>query len=414
MAPEDPLASIDPRLCVQCKAAKGLCGINPCPLLQRVRHAMPQTAPKSQDLFGSSPPSLFVGRYGYPRVSVGPMLPPEHLPEEQAARLDSPATWMDDLSIPDVVGLRSSLVRTTHSVRVDRAHDDRITNLSQELAVAARPVDTEVHLAKVPQWDMTHVGEFSAPHGPTVEVERAALAENVRVERRMETVTSDTDHRASDALWDLYSHGTDPYQLERVLSAGMVGLGSKRRLVPTRWSITATDDTLGKQLIEQVKDLPTIDKPTVHRGGGFGNEFLILLLPRAWGYDNIEVWMGGSFWARDIVATADWEDHRGRTTYARTAGGYYAARLPILEHMVATGKQATAICLREITDEYTTPLGVWVVREACRKAMASKGLEFEDMESALRFMDRMARHKDWQRDAELLHRIRRQPTLESF
>lgn len=414
MGGADVLASIDPRLCVACKASKGLCGISPCPLLQTVRHVMPKTLPKSQDLFGSSPPSMFVGRHGYPRVSIGPMLPPEHLPDAQAAQMDSPATWMNDLSIPEVVGLRSSLVRTTHSVRVDRVNEDKITDLSRELAIAARPVDTEVRLSKVPQWDMRHVGEFTAPHGPTAEVERATLAENVRVERRMEAVTSDTDQRAGSALWDLYSNGTDPYQLERVLSAGMVGLGSRRRLVPTRWSITATDDTLGKQLIDHVRDLPTIDKSTIHRGGGFGNEFMVLLLPRAWGYDNIEVWMGGSFWARDIVATADWEDHRGRTTYARTAGGYYAARLPILEHMVATGRQATAICLREITDEYTTPLGVWVVREACRKAMASQGLEFEDLNSALRHMDRHARHKGWRNDAELLRRIQRQPTLETF
>lgn len=410
----DPLASIDPKLCVQCKAAKGLCGIDPCPLMQTVRHVMPQTAPKGKDLFGSSPPSLFVGRHGYPRVNVGPMLPPEHLPDARARDLDAPATWMDRFSIPEVVGLRSSLVRTTHSVRVDQAFDDKITNLSQELAVAARPVDTEVTLTKTPQWNLGHVGEFTAPHGPTAEVERATLAENVRVERRMESVTSDTDLRAADALVELYANGTDPYQLERVLSAGMVGVGKRRRLVPTRWSITATDDTLGKDLIDRVRDFPTINKPTVFQGGGFGNQFLILLLPRVWGYDNIEAWLKGSFWARDVVAMADWEDHGGRTTYARTAGGYYAARLPILEWMVENRRQATAICLREITDEYTTPLGVWVVREACRRAMQSKPLEFEDVDAALRHMDRHAKHKHWQRDAALLQRVRRMPTLESF
>lgn len=375
---------------------------------------MPKSMPAGKDLFGSSPPSLFVGRYGYPQVSIGPMLPAEHLPMEQARDLDAPGTWMDRFTIPEVVGLRSSLVRTTHHVRVDRAAGDKITDLSRELAVAARPVDTEVHLRKVPKWDMKHVGEFTAPHGPTAEVERATLAENVRVERRMEYITGDTDLRAADALRDLYDHGTDPYQLERVLSAGMVGQGRRRRLVPTRWSITATDDTLGKELIDRIRDFPTIDKPMVFQGGGFGNRFLILLLPRVWSYDNIEAWLKGSFWARQTVASADWEDHRGRTTYARTAGGYYAARLPILEWMADRRRQATAICLREITDEYTTPLGVWVVREACRKAMQAKPLEFKDMESALRHMDRHALHKRWRADAELLQRIRQQPVLESF
>ena len=27
---------------------------------------------------GSSPPSIFVGRYGYPKVRIGPMIPPLH------------------------------------------------------------------------------------------------------------------------------------------------------------------------------------------------------------------------------------------------------------------------------------------------------------------------------------------------
>lgn len=411
----DALANIDPKLCVNCKAARALCGIQPCPLLARVRSHLPKTVMKSRDLFGSSPPALFVGRYGYPHVNVGPMLPPQHLDRPDAARLDDPSSWMD-MSIPDIVGLRSSLVRTMHKVKVgDVANPDRITNLSQELAIAARPVDTEVRLNKIPSFDVSKVAEFTAPHGPTATVERASLTENVRVERRMEAVTSDTDLRAGEALVDLYHSGTSPYQLERVLSAGMVGLERGRKMVPTRWSITATDDTLGNALIEKVRDLPTIDKPEIYQGGAFGNRFLVLLLPRVWGFDFSEVWLKGSFWARETVAKNDWEDHNGRSSYAsNTTGGYYAARLPILEHLVARGRQATAIVLREITDEYTTPLGVWVVREACRDAMQSKPLSFEDLPAALAHMDRHALHKSWQSTAPLLEMVRRQRTLDVF
>ncbi|MFO1533189.1 MAG: hypothetical protein ABR562_05770 [Thermoplasmatota archaeon] len=425
------LAAIDPRLCVACKGSRGLCGIDPCPLLQRIQHTMPRIvrdAPGralSRDLFGSSPPSLFVGRHGYPKVSIGPMLPPEHRDDEAARLLDAPRTWMG-MTIPDVVGLRSSLLRTTHPVAVDMAarFPDRITRVSQELAVAARPVDTEVHLSKAPRFGLPTVGEFTAPHGPTVEVQRAILAENVRVERPVEKATSDTDLRASEAIVGLYGGGTDLYQLERILSAGMVGLANKRRLVPTRWSITATDDQVGKALIERVLDLPTIDKPLVHFGERFGNRFHVLLLPRVWGFDNVEAWGQGSFWtqagggradAPEIVSAADWEDHTGRTNYAaNTAGGYYATRLSVLEHLVAAGRQATAIVLREVTDDYTTPLGVWVVRETAKLAMASKPLAFEDLESAVRHIDRRALHKPWQRDSHLLELARTQRSLDAY
>jgi hypothetical protein len=411
------LRRIDPRLCVACKGARMLCGIDPCPLLRRIAHHMPKIAFRGRDLFGSSPPSLFVGRHGYPQVSVGPMLPPEHRPEADARLLDSPREWMG-LTIPDVVGMRSSLVRTTHKVRVDSPlRPDRILSLSQELAVAARPVDAEVRLTREVRFGgPPAVAEFTAPHGPTVGVERAVLAENVRVERPVEKATSDTDLRAGEALWDMYRAGTDLYQLERILSAGMVGLERQRRLVPTRWSITATDDQVGQALIARVLDLPTVDKPTVHFGERFGNRFFVLLLPRIWGFDLTEAWLKGNFWSRDAAAIAeeDWEDHTGRTTYATTAGGYYAARLPVLEHMVATGRQATAIVLREITDAYTTPLGVWVVRETCKAALDSKPLVFEDVESALRHIDRHALHKEWQRHAELLRRVRQQRSLDAY
>ncbi|MGB0652415.1 MAG: hypothetical protein ACPGQL_04370 [Thermoplasmatota archaeon] len=417
--PADPLASIDPRLCVACKAARGLCGIDPCPLLRRVQHHLPASQKVGRDVAGSSPPSLFVGRYGYPKVNVGPMLPPDHRAADAADLLDAPRRWLD-LSIPDVVGLRSSLIRTTHAVKVDQgARDpDRITRLSQELAVAARPVDTEVQLTKAPSFDTSHVGEFTAPHGPTVGVERAVATENVRVERPVERVTGDTDLRASEGAWELYRGGTDRYQLERILSAGMLGLGARRRLVPTRWAITASDDTIGKQLAQQVQDLPTIDKPTVHTGGAFGNHFQILLLPRIWSYEFQEVWLKGAFWAAgaaEPIAAADHEDHRGRTGYARaTAGAYYATRLSVLEHLVAAGRQATAIVLREVTDDYTTPLGVWVVREAARLSLESRGLPFETTDDALRHMDRHARYKGWQAHMELLRRLRTQPSLDRW
>jgi DNA repair protein NreA len=427
------LAAIDPRLCVACKGSRGLCGIDPCPLLQRIQETMPRTvrlAPGrtlGRDLFGSSPPSLFVGRHGYPKVTVGPMLPPEHRDEGDARLLDAPRQWLG-MSIPEVVGLRSSLLRTTHAVSVDMAarFPDRITRVAQELAVAARPVDTEVHLAKAPTFGLPTVGEFTPPHGPTAQVERAQLAENVRVERPVERATSDTDLRAGEALVELYRAGTDLYQLERILSAGMVGLGHKRRLVPTRWGITATDDQVGKALIAQVLAFPTIDKPRVHVAERFGNRFHVLLVPRVWSFDNVEAWGRGSFWTQaggalpvastsPILAASDWEDHTGRTTYAAaTAGGYYATRLAVLEHLVALRRQATAIVLREVTDDYTTPLGVWVVRETTRLAMAAKPLEFEDLESAVRHIDRRALHKGWQADSRGLTLARTQRSLESF
>ena len=63
------------------------------------------------------------------------------------------------------------------------------------------------------------------------------------------------------------------------------------------------------------------------------------------------------------------EGYEGRTSYVEeTAGAYYAARLGVLEHLKERGRQAKALVLREITDDYWAPVGVWQVREGVRNA----------------------------------------------
>jgi len=57
-------------------------------------------------LSGASPPSVFVGRYGYPKVKVGPLVPPLH---GDTAILDMPELWLGK-SIEEIVNYRLSLV----------------------------------------------------------------------------------------------------------------------------------------------------------------------------------------------------------------------------------------------------------------------------------------------------------------
>ena len=78
--------------CIQCRGARMLCGKRRCPIMARI-YSNVRTAPliDTLSLAGSSPPSVFVGRVGYPKVDVGPMIPPRfgdtHL-------LDTPEEWV--------------------------------------------------------------------------------------------------------------------------------------------------------------------------------------------------------------------------------------------------------------------------------------------------------------------------------
>src|SRR2546428_7419557 len=65
-------------------------------------------------LDGSSPPGVFVGRFGYPKVFVGPLIPPVHGDTEV---LDTPEEWIGR-SLEEIVGFRSQLVRGMHRTHV--------------------------------------------------------------------------------------------------------------------------------------------------------------------------------------------------------------------------------------------------------------------------------------------------------
>ncbi|MCJ2539784.1 MAG: hypothetical protein LN414_00775, partial [Candidatus Thermoplasmatota archaeon] len=62
--------------CTTCRGTRMLCGKARCPIMAKV-YANVRTAPlmETLSLAGSSPPSVFVGRFGYPKVDVGPMIP---------------------------------------------------------------------------------------------------------------------------------------------------------------------------------------------------------------------------------------------------------------------------------------------------------------------------------------------------
>ena len=359
-----------------------------------------------------TPPSVFVGRYGYPTVSIGPLLPLG--PAKHAERLGFPPDWWGQ-TVEDVIGLRSSLLRTKVSTPIRASNPQGIQLVSQELAMAARPVDTEVVLERAPGQMRIRLGERIPPMGPSIGARRVSLAENPAVPRKVDYITSDTDVRAADAVGELYATGYSTYYLQRLLSVGLLGRGHDRRLVPTRWSITAMDDMLGRLVVADVKDSPTIDTVQVFRSSYVGNHFHILLVPRIWSFEVLETWFKGAFWSQSTKVINDYEGHRGRKSYAAQVGGaYYAARLSVLEHLHRKRRQATAIIYREITPQYWAPLGVWVIRETTKKALMGKPQTFDTLNEAVNAITAEVRIDRWWTHSALLPEIRSQRTLLEF
>ncbi|MDM7912934.1 MAG: Nre family DNA repair protein [Methanotrichaceae archaeon] len=355
--------------CVACKG-RGLCGRPVCPILRRLEEisALPKIGERME---GLSPPEVFVGRQGYPLVRAGPMLPASEM-------VAQPSIGMD---IGEIIALRSSLVRSEARMAVkDASVPGRLLESCQQMAMSSAPVRAEVAFLRPPKGKLQFDGVLS-PSGPSAELKGMEITTNPIIPRKVDQIVEDRDVLATDAVKELYSSGIDTGHISRLLSLGL--LGRKRKLVPTRWSITASDDMAGRALKDKVIDKPLISDFQLYSGEGLGNHFEILLLPRAFSFELIEIWMAESLWSPEGWIGSDSEGPRDRKKYSHLAGGYYAARLAALERLAQQGRQASVLAVREISKDYWAPLGVWVVRDVARKALSMAPRIFSTLDEAV-------------------------------
>ena len=396
--------------CVICKG-KGLCGRPRCPILERFKAV--ETIPISDNLFGASPPSVFVGRKGYPDIFAGPLVPP-NVGDSEARQYDDPKELLK-MGIDEVIGLRSRLVRSYTRIDVKDAKAPKNTFLltSQELAMAETPVDTEVWFTKPVDTNVAFDGTLM-PTGPAGEIKSITLTENPKVPGKVDYLVSDTDVLAADSIRELHRHDISQHHITRIFSIGL--LGRERRLVPTRWSITAIDDMVGKMLLDDIRDYPEIRDIVLFTSEKFGNHFEILLVPRCFSFELIEIWHPNSVWSEKLWIGSDREGYGGKKGYSSLAGGYYAARTAVVEYLHAIRRQASVFIVREILPDYWAPLGVWVIREAVRDALTGRGMRFDSVGGALHEMQTRIRtpHDRWRGDMQLLDECRFQRTLIEF
>jgi hypothetical protein len=364
----------------------------------------------SETLSGATPPSVFIGRYGYPKVKVGPMVPPFH---GDTTILDKPEMWLGK-SLEDIVHYRLSLVRGVSDINIHATSGRYIESL-QELAMASKSAESEALFEKKPVADIEQekdLGE-SAPFGPVAPLKSFKTA-SLSIDKRLENVYYDKDLRAAEAIVDLFHQEVEVSRIHRVLSVGMLGLQKNRRLVPTRWSISATDDIISVSLIKNIVSFAQIDLFEVYKHSHLGNYYSIILIPDdVWSFEMKEVWFDNN---GNLGMGVDFEDARGLDHYPSIAGAYFAARLGVAEHLSQRRRKAAALVLREIHSDYVMPVGVWQIREGIRVALKNEKRQFESFENALSFacISLSASRKEWIRGSKIIEQKKEQMRITDF
>ena len=356
----------------------------------------------SDSISGTSPPSVFVGSYNYPKVFVGPMVPPIHGNTEL---LDSPEKWKGK-SLEEIINFRLNLVRGIQKTPVEQTEGRYIENL-QEVTMSSKPTDLDLIFRKNVSSNISIDGE-SAPFGPVGEIKSAKFS-GTTSSMPIEKVFYDKDMKADDAVLKLYNSGIEISKIQKCFSIGM--LGKKRKLVPTKWSITATDDIISKSIVDEILENNLIDTCKNFSYEHLGNIFSIILFPHRWVFEMIEAWYSNGI----LGFGADDEDARGIDHSPNIAGAYFAAKLGVLEYLSKNKIQAGVLIFREIRPEYAIPVGVWQVREGIREAMKQKPKITNDFNQALEFAAKKTSvsKKEWINNGNMINLLR-QKTLQDF
>lgn len=401
--------------CIVCKGARRLCGKDRCPLMIKY-YSKQKTAPLMdfKDIAGSCPPAVFVGRYGYPKVDVGPLLPPVF---GDTSVLDKPEMWVGK-SIDEITDMRFSLIRGKYRIdATDFEKAGRVVDQIQHLALTERPVDVEACFSKKPAGRIT-IDDEVQPFGPSARMERMRSCSG-RFERHLERSFYDTDMKAADAVISAYRNGTLISEIQKAFSTATMGVGGSRRFVPTRWSITAVDDIIGKDLLRTTRYNNTIDDYRIYHWEELDNRWCILMMPCTWRFELIEAWYPNTTWnpsGKSIEIISDCEFYDGRKDYARIGGCYYASRMAVNELLIEEGRTAGAVIMREAHPGYVMPVGVWNVRENVRAALKTKPLRFDTLDKAMDFVESVMdiKRDAWYRASGVLTDYRKQRRIEDY
>ena len=403
--------------CLKCKG-RLWCQLPSCPIIDSYQNLLQISHNVGEKAFtGSSPPSVFVSWNNYPKLGVAPLSPTQINPN--ADLLDNPEKWFN-LSAFELISLRQQLVSSFTNFDAFSANNPS-RNLAeiQELSMAVKPVDVNIELKKKPTIEVKF-DSFAPPMGPKGELKNFGIQSIPKIPEKIDYIVSDTEAKTIDGLKELYKANIPVHALYKLMSIGLLGVKKNRKLVPTRWSITATDSLLSNSFLEKIKYFSQLDEIQLFESTYLENHFFVLLIPGAWSFEQLEAWSPGSAWMqgeKDFRVISDFEFFKGRKNYAENvAGAYYSARLAICEYLLKEKRQAIAIVFREIAPSNTPPLGVWKIREAIREAVKKKPLVFFDLDLVLQFLEKklVIPMPYWKKESKVLNEIKFQKKLTQF
>lgn len=345
-------------------------------LAERIKKLYGKSILLKEDLFGSTPPSVLLTEIKYPKISLGILISED----KNTEIYDNPILWTEkEMSIEDIVKLRVNLInaRKITDVLLPRKNSVLYEKILDSM-LSVKSIDVEAKIKKIALSDK--FSKLLGFYGFKGILKDLQLAENPKIPVITDRMVEE-DIKAEEAIKELYIYGFSDYYISRLLSIGALGLKINRKLVPSKWSITAVQSILIKFLYNFIKRFSkTIERVIVFNYKFYGNDFYAIVFPGDGKFELIEAILPGSAYNLHYNFVIMGRDDE--------SGGYYAAKLSFYELLNELGRKANCIIFRIITKEYYMPLGVWVVREGTRRLFKNPIEKFYNLNEALNYIDK--------------------------
>jgi len=325
-----------------------------------------------EDLYGFTPPSNLVTEFSYPKVSLGILF--SEL--DGIEYYDNPIFWAkEEKDIEEIIRYRSSLInaRTIVDVNLPKKNN-KLYERILESSLSIKSVSLEVKIRKIKE--VKFIPKIYSFYGFSGNLRDIKVIDNPKIPYKVEDVY---DLKAEEAVYILYKEGFSDYYLSRIFSLGFFGSNLNKKLVPSKWSITAVQSIIEKKLRQEYfNNARRVDHIYLFNYKFYGNDFYGILLPGNGRVELIEAILPGSAYSINnrLIIGKDNE-----------SGGYYSLKLSFAEFVKDTKLLGDLIVFRIITEEYKLPLGVWVVREGTKKMFSNLLSRFSNLYEAYSFIN---------------------------
>ncbi|BBL45661.1 DNA repair protein NreA [Nanobdella aerobiophila] len=325
-----------------------------------------------REIYGFTPPSNLISSINYPKLSLG-ILTSQN---DNINYYDNPIYWAkNNIPVDEIIKNRVGLVNAKKIVDSNLPRkDERLYNDILDAMLSIKSINIELYLKKI--YENDNISKIVGFYGFNGIFDKIILNENPRIPKEVYRIN---DIKSEESVYYLYKEGMSDYYISRLFSIGFFGYRINRKLVPSRWSITAVHNILEKKLRKELEDIKVIDKYYLFYYSLYGNDFYGILIPGKGDVELIEVLIPGSIYNLYSKYSIIGRDDK--------SGGYSSLRLSFAEFMKNYRLKGSLIVFRFVTKEYSVPLGVWVVREGTKYMLNNIIEKFDNYNDLVEYLN---------------------------